>query len=87
MKKSNWKNSIFIKSLDAIQKLKNSESSDINVWGSSELIQLLLKHDLVYELWLQIHPLILGTGKKLFANGMIPAAFTLLESTATPSGE
>jgi dihydrofolate reductase len=56
------------------------------VWGSSKLIQLLLKNDLVDELWLIIHPLTLGEGKKLFDNGPIPAAFKLIESAVTPSG-
>jgi dihydrofolate reductase len=86
MKKSGWKNSVFIKSLADIKKLKNSKGSDIKVWGSSKLIQLLLKNDLVDELCLQIHPLTLGKGKKLFDNGTVPAALTLLESFATPSG-
>jgi dihydrofolate reductase len=53
------------------QKLKNSEGPDIQVWGSSKLIQLLLKNDLVDELWLKIYPLTLGEGKKLFDNGPI----------------
>ena len=86
--KSDWKNTIFVQSLEDIQKLKNlpagrhgSTGADIQVWGSSELIQLLLKNDLVDELRLKIHPLILGKGKKLFDNGAIPAAFTLTEST------
>src|SRR6266702_4416774 len=69
-----------------IKKLKNSKGSDIQVWGSGKLIQLLLKNDLVDELWLKIHPLTLGKGKKLFDNGTIPAAFTLIESSVTPSG-
>jgi dihydrofolate reductase len=86
MKKSDWKNSVLFKSLTDIKKLKKSGGSDIKVWGSSKLIQLLLKNDLVDELWLQIHPLTLGKGKKLFDNGTIPAAFTLIESFATPSG-
>jgi dihydrofolate reductase len=85
-KKSDWKNSVFLKSLADIKKLKTSEGSDIKVWGSGKLIQLLLKNDLVDELWLQIHPLTLGKGKKLFDNGTIPAAFSLIESLATPSG-
>jgi dihydrofolate reductase len=84
--KSDWKNSVFLNSLPDIEKLKSSEGSDIKVWGSSKLIQLLLKNDLVDELWLIIHPLTLGKGKKLFDNGPIPAAFTLTESTTTPSG-
>jgi dihydrofolate reductase len=86
MKKSDWKNSVFLKSLADIKKLKNSEGSDIQVHGSGKLIQLLLKNDLVDELWLKIHPLTLGKGKKLFDNGTIPAAFTLTESSVTPSG-
>jgi len=75
MKKSDWKNSVFLKSLADIKKLKNSKGSDIQVHGSGEIIQLLLKNDLVDELWLKIFPLTLGKGKKLFASGAIPAAF------------
>ena len=86
MKKSDWKNSVFLKSLADIEKLKNSKGSDIQVHGSGELTQLLLKNDLVDELWLKIHPLTLGKGKKLFDNGTNPAAFTLIESSVTPSG-
>ena len=84
--KSDWKNTVFLKNLTDIEKVKNSNGSDIQVWGSSELIQLLLKNDLVDELWLIIHPLTLGEGKKLFVDGVIPAAFTLVESVVTPSG-
>ena len=81
-----WKNTIVVKSLADIEKLKNSKGSDIKVWGSGNFVQLLLKNDLVDELWLKIHPLTLGKGKKLFDKGPIPAAFTLTESTVTPSG-
>ncbi|MRS63696.1 dihydrofolate reductase family protein [Larkinella terrae] len=83
---SDWQNSVFLDSLAEIEKLKNSEGSDLKVWGSGDLIQSLLKHDLVDELWLQIHPLTLGQGKKLFENGPIPAAFTVAESVVTPNG-
>jgi dihydrofolate reductase len=86
MKKADWKNSVFIESLEDIKKLKNSKGSDIQVWGSSTLIQLLLKNDLVDELRLKIYPLTIGTGKKLFDNGTIPAAFTVIESLVTPTG-
>jgi dihydrofolate reductase len=91
MKKSDsialgWKNSVFLKSLADIEKLKNSEGSDIQVWGSGKLIQTLLENDLIDELWLKIFPLILGKGKKLFDNGTIPAALKLIESTVTPRG-
>ena len=68
-----------------IEKLKNTNGSDIKVWGSSELVQLLPKNDLVDELLLNIHPLILGNGKKLFDNGATPAAFTLIDNLVTPS--
>ena len=84
--KSGWKNSVFLKSVDDIKKLKDSEGLDLQVHGSGQLIQLLLKHDLVDELWLLIHPVTLGTGRRLFDNGTIPAAFTLAESLAAPSG-
>ena len=86
MKKLDWKNSVVLKSVAAIKKLKNSKGSAIQVWGSGKLIQTLLANDLVDELRLIIFPLTLGKGKKLFATGAIPAAFTLLESTVTPSG-
>jgi dihydrofolate reductase len=83
---SDWKNSVFLKNLADIENLKNSTGSDIQVWGSGKLVQLLLKNDLVDELWLKIYPLTLGKGKKFFDNGIIPAAFTLTESSVTPSG-
>ena len=86
MKKSDWKNSVFIDSLEDILKLKNSTGADIQVWGSGMLVQLLLQNDLVDELCLKIYPLTLGIGKKLFDGGAIPAAFTLSESLVTPSG-
>jgi len=81
-----WKNSVVIKTVADIKKLKNSNGADIQVWGSSKLIQLLLKNDLVDELKLKIYPLTLGKGKKLFDNGPIPAAFTLEESIVTSKG-
>jgi dihydrofolate reductase len=88
-KNSDWKNSVFLNSLAEIENLKSSSDSggtDIQVWGSSELIQLLLKNDLVDELWLMFYPLTLGQGKKLFKDGPIPAAFTLTQSTVTSTG-
>jgi dihydrofolate reductase len=91
MKKSDpnltgWKNSVLIKSLADIKKLKKSKGADIQVWGSSKLVQLLLKNDLVDELKLKIHPLTLGKGKKLFDDGSIPAAFKLTDSIVTTTG-
>lgn len=86
LNKSDWKNTVFLKNLEEIKKLKNSDGIDLQVHGSGELINLLLENDLVDELWLKIHPITLGKGKKLFGTGAIPAAFTLTESTITPSG-
>jgi dihydrofolate reductase len=86
MKKSDWRNTVFIRNLTDIKKIKNSKGYDIQVHGSGELVQLLLKNDLVDELWLKIFPLTLGKGKKLFNGGTIPAAFKLIESVIAPSG-
>ncbi len=81
-----WKNSAVINSPADIKKLKESRGPDIQVWGSGKLVQLLLKNNLVDELKLKIHPLTLGKGKKLFDDGPIPAAFTLVDSIVTPGG-
>lgn len=86
MEKSDWQNSVFLTSVADIEKLKNSEGSDIKVWGSGELVQLLLKHDLVDEIWLKIYPVLLGKGKKWYSDETLPAAFKLTESSTTPSG-
>jgi dihydrofolate reductase len=86
MQESDWKNTTFLTSLDDIKKLKDADGPDIQVWGSGKLVQLLLENDLVDELRLKIHPLTLGQGEKLFGEGTMPAAFTLLESSVTPSG-
>jgi len=86
LEKSDWNNTVFLKSVGDIKNLKNSDGSDLHVWGSGKLIQLLLKNDLVDEFRLVTYPLTLGQGQKLFANGTIPAALTLTESSVTPSG-
>lgn len=83
---SDWQHTTFLTSLEDIEKLKSSDGSDLHVWGSGRLIQLLMKNDLVDEFRLIIYPLTLGQGQKLFAEGTIPAAFTVTESTVTPSG-
>jgi dihydrofolate reductase len=56
------------------------------VHGSANLVQTLMKHDLVDAFWLKICPLTLGSGKRLFVEGTIPAAFKVTESTACPNG-
>ncbi|TFF35657.1 dihydrofolate reductase family protein [Mucilaginibacter psychrotolerans] len=83
---SDWENTEFLTSLADIEKLKNAEGGDIKVWGSGELVRALLKHDLADELWLKIHPVILGKGKNLFSAESSPAGFTLFKSAITPSG-
>lgn len=85
-KKTDWKNTVFIKGPAEIKKIKNSKGPDIQVWGSGKLVQLLLKNDLVDELRLKIHPVILGKGKKLFDNSAVPTSFKLTESIVTPGG-
>jgi dihydrofolate reductase len=83
-----WKNSVFINSdvADEIKKLKKQDGPDLQVYGSSQLIQTLLKHDLIDKLWLKIFPITLGTGKRLFGDGTIPAAFKLTDSKISSKG-
>jgi len=81
-----WANVVFLKDIDAIKEIKASEGADIKIWGSSQLVQLLLEHNLVDELWLNIHPVLLGRGKRLFNDGAVPAAFEIIESKLTSTG-
>lgn len=83
-----WKNSIRVEGdvVEEIKKLKKGDGPEIQVHGSSNLIQTLLKNDLVDELWLKIYPVTLGKGKRLFGEGTIPAGFELIESKTSPSG-
>lgn len=83
---TNWGNTVIVRKASDIKQLKKTKGADIHVWGSSELLQLLLKHDLVDELRLKIHPLTLGKGKKLFGKGSIPAAYKLVSSMVTSTG-
>ena len=86
--KLKWENSVLVIGNIAkeIKKLKAQEGPDIQVHGSGNLIQTLLKNDLVDDLWLKIFPIVLGKGKRLFAEGTVPAAFTLQESGTSPRG-
>ena len=83
---SDWNNSSFLTSVADIEKLKNSEGADLKIWGSSKLVHLLLNHDLVDEFWLNIYPVVLGKGKRLFDDGAIPSAFELADNFITPKG-
>jgi dihydrofolate reductase len=86
--KPKWKNSVLLKEdvVGEIKKIKQQEGSDIQVHGSGELIQTLLKNNLADELWLKIFPVTLGKGKRLFGEGTSPAAFELSDSKVLPSG-
>ena len=66
--------------------MKQQDGPDLHVWGSGDLLQTLMKHDLVDVFWLMIHPVTLGSGKRLFAEGTLPATFTVTESIATAKG-
>lgn len=85
---SDWKPTVFLSGDIAkkIAEIKKQHGPDLHVWGSGNLVQTLLKHDLVDALWLKIFPVTLGGGKKLFAEGTIPAAFKMTEGAITPKG-
>ena len=85
---SEWEKTVILKDdvVTEIRKLKQSAAAELQVHGSGNLIQTLLKNDLVDELWLKIFPITLGVGKRLFEDGVIPAAFTLEKSTHSESG-
>ena len=83
-----WEKSVFLAGdvVEKIRALKQEEGPDLQVHGSGNLIQTLLKHDLVDELWLKIFPVTVGPGKRLFGEGTIPAAYTLSDTKFSPSG-
>ncbi len=86
--KLEWANTVRLEGdvVEAVKRLKAQEGPQLQVHGSGNFIQTLLKHDLVDELWLKIFPITLGPGKRLFAEGTIPAAFVLKESKVSPKG-
>ncbi len=85
---SKWQPSVFLNGDIAVKvaKIKQQQGPDLHVWGSGNLIQTLIKHDLVDAFWLMTYPITLGVGKRLFADGTIPAAFKVTEGEVTPSG-
>ena len=88
MTSGEWQPSVFLSGdiSEKVAKIKQQPGPDLNVWGSSDLLQTLIKHDLVDVFWLMIYPITLGVGKRLFADGTIPAAFKVTESQVTPNG-
>jgi dihydrofolate reductase len=85
---STWQPSVFLSGdiAEKVAQLKQQPGPDLNVWGSSNLLQTLIQHDLVDVFWLMIYPITLGAGKRLFAKGTIPAAFKVTDSIVTPKG-
>ncbi len=85
---SEWQPTVFLGGdiVEKVRKLKQEDGPNLHVYGSANLLQTLFKHDLVDELWLKIYPLTLGSGKKLFVDGAIAAAFKVTESQISPNG-
>lgn len=83
---TDWQNTTFIHNVEDIKQLKESDGPDLHVWGSSKLVQLLLANDMVDELNLMTYPIILGQGKKLFADGVAPRTFTLTKGQVGKTG-
>jgi dihydrofolate reductase len=83
-----WQPSVFLNGdvAEQVAQLKQQPGPNLHVYGSAALLQTLFKHDLVDALWLKIFPITLGSGKRLFANGTIPAAFKVIDSRVTPKG-
>jgi len=83
-----WGPSVFLSGDVAghVAALKRHPGPDLHVYGSAQLVQTLLAHDLVDALWLRVHPITLGEGKRLFSGGSIPAAFRVTDSLVSPTG-
>jgi dihydrofolate reductase len=88
LERTDWQNSTLIQGdvVDYVRKLKDEQGPEIQVHGSGELIQTLLRNDLIDELRLWIFPVVLGTGKRLFADGTIPAGLRLVDSKTSTTG-
>lgn len=88
LKRLDWDNSELLKGdvVEEVKKLKQQDGPEMQIHGSGNLIQTLLKHDLVDEFRLKIFPIALGRGKRLFAEGTIPLGFKLLAGEISPSG-
>jgi dihydrofolate reductase len=69
-----------------VARLKEEPGPDLHVYGSGNLVQTLLTHDLVDALWLRLHPITLGHGKRLFERGAMPATFRVTDHHVTSTG-
>jgi dihydrofolate reductase len=83
---SRWPNSKLLRSTDEVEELRRSEGSHLKMWGSSVLVQSLLARGLIDELVLMTYPVLLGTGKRLFADRAEAGSYRLLESVVTSHG-
>jgi dihydrofolate reductase len=82
-----WKRSVAVRNVtDEVETLKRQDGPALLVQGSSQLLQTLLSHDLIDEFRLLVFPLVLGSGKRLFAEGSIPVALTLVDSKVSTAG-
>src|SRR6185312_3967938 len=82
-----WKNSVALRDAAAdVAKLKQQEGPTLLIQGSTDLIQTLLRHDLIDEFRLLTFPLVLGTGKRLFGAGTLPGALKLIDSKSSTTG-
>ena len=83
-----WENSKLIEggAADGLRALKEQDGPELQVHGSANLIQTLLEHGLVDEFRLQIFPLVLGKGKRLFDGGTVPAGLEVVSSQVLSSG-
>lgn len=69
-----------------LRRLKSSDGADLQVWGSSALLQTLFENELVDEHYMWVYPVVLGKGKQLFGDGVRPRAFKLVQSQSMPTG-
>ena len=83
-----WSNSTLLggNAAEAVAELKDQPGKDFGVLGSGQLVQSLMRRDLVDEFVLMIHPLVLGTGRRLFPDGSASAELRLVETTTTTTG-
>jgi dihydrofolate reductase len=83
-----WPNSTLLNGdvAEAVAQLRQQPGKDLNVMGSGELVETLMRHNLIDEYLLFIHPLVLGAGRRLFGDGSPPASLRLVDSTVSTTG-
>jgi dihydrofolate reductase len=81
-----WENTVVLQDINELKQLKEKDGSPLQVYGSANLAQTLLKNNLIDELWLKIYPITLGKGKRLFADGTIPKTWKMTKGEIAPNG-